>query len=304
MRTINDYNSYLKRRFGEKVYRIAVDAGFSCPNRDGAIATGGCLFCNAVGARAAYVKNELDVRAQIEDRISYLKAMKAAKKFVVYFQAFTNTYAPVEKLRQIYDAILPFKEIVGLSIGTRPDCVDEPKMKLISSYAKDREVWIEYGMQSSHDGTLKTINRGHDFASFVDAVKLAKKYRILVTAHVILGLPGETREMMLETANRLNELKIDGVKIHLLHVLKGSALEKEYGLGKVKLLEQGEYVRLTADFLEMLDPDIVIQRLTGEGDKNSHIAPEWAMDKIGTINKIIAEMDKRHSWQGKVKGKK
>src|SRR3989338_4493436 len=284
------YNDYLKSKYGCKVYRIAVDACFSCPNRDGTKGTGGCIYCNANGSRASYVKAKDSVRKQVETRMKFLKETKSAKKFIVYFQAFTNTYAPVDKLKEIYDEVLGFEDIVGISIGTRPDAVDSEKLALIASYKDSYDVWLEYGLQSVHDRTLRLINRGHTFADFIKAVNLTKKFGILVCAHVILGLPGETKKDVTETAKKLSELKIDGIKIHLLHVLKGSTLEELYKKGELKLLEQDEYVDLVCAFLENLPADIIVQRLTGEGSREGHIAPLWALDKIGTIEKIKSNL--------------
>lgn len=303
MTPYNDYSSYLRNKYGAKVYRIGIDAGFTCPNRDGTAGTGGCVYCDAAGSRATYADPGKSVRDQIETRIKFLKDSKNASKFIAYFQSFTNTYAPVEKLRGIYGIIKDFKDVVGLSIGTRPDTVDQEKLKLIASYNDRYDVWIEYGLQSIHDRTLKTLKRGHGYTEFLKAYKLTKECGIKVCVHVILGLPGESHEDMMETAKRLTALKVDGVKIHLLHILKGSELEKLYSEGRIKLLEQNEYVKLAADFIEYLSRDIVIQRLTGEGNKENHIAPAWALDKMGTISQIKEELKKRGSYQGKRKDK-
>ena len=272
------YSDYLKEKYGCKVYKIGLDAGFSCPAR--------CAYCNGNGSRSPYTGPKDSVGKQLSARIEYLKKTKGAAKFIAYFQAFTNTYAPPDKLKKIYDEVLPFKEIVGISIGTRPDAVDREKLELIASYKDRYEVWIEYGLQSVHDRTLKAIKRGHTFGDFLKAVKLARAHRIPVCAHVILGLPGETKEDMLETAKKIKELKIEGIKIHLLHILKGSAFEKLYAEGHIKLLGQDEYVDLVYSFLENLHPDIIVERLTGQGAGRDHIAPAWALDKMGTINKI------------------
>lgn len=282
------YNDYLREKYGCKVYRIALDAHFTCPNRDGTKGREGCIYCNSDGSRASYVNKEDSVKDQIRARIKYLRETKNAKKFIAYFQAFTNTYAPVEKLKSAYDEVLGFDDIVGISIGTRPDTIDEEKLKLISAYKDRYEVWIEYGLQSIHDKTLKLIDRGHTYADFLNAVKLTKTVGILTCVHVILGLPGETKEDMLETARKLYELKIDGIKLHVLHVLKGSTLEKLYNEGKIKMLEQDEYVDLACAFLKNLPPHIIIQRLTGQGSRIDHVAPLWALDKVGTIEKIIS----------------
>lgn len=294
----NDYSSYLKNRYGCKVYRIGLDAGFTCPNRDGTKGSGGCLYCNADGSRAPYVRPGDSVHKQLEARIRYLKDRKSAKKFIAYFQAFTNTYASIDKLRQVYDEVLRFDEITGISIGTRPDAIDDDRLSLISSYKNRYEIWLEYGLQSVHDRTLKLINRGHSFNDFLRAVHLTREFAIPTCAHIVLGLPGETKEDMVETAKRLNELKIDGVKIHLLHILKGSRLETLYREGKVTLLERDEYVEIVCDFLECLSPDIIIQRLTGEGRGPDHIAPEWALDKLGIIEQIKKTLLQRQTHQG------
>ena len=296
----NDYSSYLRNKYGTKVYRIGIDAGFTCPNRDGKSGTGGCIYCDAAGSRAAYANPQKTVHDQIETRIKFLKDTKSASKFIAYFQAFTNTYAPVEKLRSIYDTVKDFQDIVGLSIGTRPDAVDREKLELIASYTDRYDVWIEYGLQSIHNKTLETIRRGHNYDAFLKSYQMTKECGIKVCVHVILGLPGESREDMMATAKTLTKLKVDGVKIHLLHVLKGSGLDKLHSEGRIKLLEQSEYVKLAAEFLEHLSKDIIIQRLTGEGSKDSHIAPVWALDKMGTISQIGEELKRKGSRQGKL----
>lgn len=286
----NDYSSYLKEKYGSKVFRIGLDAGFSCPHR--------CIYCNGDGSRSAWIDPKDSVKTQLSSRIDHLKKIKAASKFIAYFQAFTNTYKSVDKLKPIYDQILPFDEIVGLSIGTRPDCVDKDKLDLIASYKNGYEVWLEYGLQSIHDKTLRAINRGHDFDIFLKTYSETKSRSISVSVHVILGLPGETKTDMIETAKKLSELKVDGVKIHLLHILRGSVLEKLYSEGSVRVLGQDEYVELACDFLENLSEDIIIQRLTGQGKRGDHIAPAWALDKIGTIQKIEKTLISRGSRQG------
>lgn len=298
MKLYNDYNSYLKDKYGSRVYRIGLDAGFSCPNRDGAKGIGGCIYCNEDGSRASYTNPKDPVSKQLAGRIKYLKEKRGAEKFIAYFQAFTNTYAPLDRLKKIYDEVLPFDGIVGISIGTRPDTIDRDKLKLMASYKDRYEVWLEYGLQSSHDKTLKYINRGHKFGDFLKALSITKEFDISVSAHIILGLPGETKDDMLETAGKMTELGIDGIKIHLLHILKGSALEKLYNEGKIKILEQDEYAELVCDFLEHISPNIIVQRLTGEGTRPNHIAPLWAFDKIGTINKIKRALLQRQTYQG------
>lgn len=298
MKLYNDYNTYLKNRYGCKVYKIGLDAGLSCPNRDGTKGTGGCIYCDAFASRAPYADPKDSIAGQLSKRIGYLKGSVAASKFVAYFQAFTNTYASTDKLKKIYDQVLGFDEVVGISIGTRPDAVDRDKLELISSYKNRFDVWMEYGLQSIHDKTLTRVNRGHSFADFLKALNLTREFDIPACAHVILGLPGETRADMIETAKSLTSLRIDAVKIHLLHILKGSRLEELYNKGEVRVLERDEYVDLVCDFLECLSPDIIIERLTGEGAPGRHVAPLWALDKIEAISKIGEELVRRKSHQG------
>ncbi len=290
MKLYNDYSSYLKERYGVKVYKIGIDAGFSCPSI--------CIYCNDKGSRSSYTNARDPIDKQLSERIEYLKKNNNAAKFIAYFQSFTNTNAPACELKRAYDCILPFKDVVGLSIGTRPDCVDRDKLSLIASYKDDYDVWIEYGLQSIHNKTLKTIKRGHNFEDFLRALEDTKALSISVCAHVIIGLPGETREEIIDTAKKLTELKINGVKIHLLHILRESGLEKPYRDGSIKILSQDEYAELVCDFLEHLSGDIIIQRLTGQGSREDHIAPLWALDKIGTINRIEETLRKRGSYQG------
>jgi len=298
MKPYNDYNSYLKQKYGCKVYRIGIDAGFTCPNRDGSKGSGGCIYCNAGGSRASYADPEKTVSRQLARRVDYLKKTKKADKFIAYFQAFTNTYAPIDKLKAVYDEVLPFKEVVGISIGTRPDAVDESKLALIASYKKNYEVGIEYGLQSMHNETLRKINRGHTYEDFLEALALTGKFNIPVCVHVILGLPNETRSDIIETAKALSSLKVEAVKIHSLHVLKGSPLERSHKEGGIQLLSQEEYAEMACDFLEHLSENIIIQRLTGQGNREDHAAPAWAMDKSSTIKKIEDILAARGSRQG------
>ena len=298
MRPYNDYNSYLRARYGTKVYKIGLDAGFSCPNRDGTSGSGGCIYCNDRGSRSSYTDPAKSVSEQLSSRIDYLKNNFGAEKFIAYFQAFTNTHAPIDKLRPAYDNILPFDGIVGISIGTRPDCVDDKKINLISSYRDRYEVWIEYGLQSIRNDTLIFLERRHTFEESIRAIELSKSRGIKICAHIILGIPGESLEDAIKTARTLSDIKIDGVKIHLFHVLKGSRLERLYLSGKLKLLGQREYVDTVCSFLENLSPDIIIQRLTGEGDRTTHIAPSWALDKTATIRKIEETLINRKTRQG------
>ena len=293
-----DLNTYFKQMFGERVHKIAIDAGLNCPNRDGTLSTGGCIYCNAKGSGTGSLEKGMTIRQQIETGMKAVYKRYKAKKFIAYFQSFTNTYGPVGQLKKIYEEALNFDEIVGLAIGTRPDCIHEPVLNLFEAYAKDHLIWIEYGLQSAHDKTLKLINRGHDARCFEQAVKRTQNRGIKICAHVIIGLPGETGDDMLKTAKFIGDLNIHGVKLHLLYVVKGTPLEKLYQSGGYTCLEQDEYIRIVCDFLEILPPDMVIQRLTGDPHPNELVAPQWAMDKKNTLEGIRKTLEKRDSRQG------
>ena len=294
----NQFSAYLKHKFGQKVYKITLDAGFSCPNRDGTISTGGCIFCDDGGSFSRAHSNLLPVDKQVEAGIISLSDKFKAKKFMSYFQAYTNTYKPVKELEEIYSSALNHPDIIGISIGTRPDCIDTEKLNLIASYTDDYETWIEYGLQSIHDRTLKYINRGHDFKTFEHACNQTMDRNIKVCAHVILGLPGETRDDMIETAKTLAKMGIDGVKIHDLCVMKNTKLARMYQEQEIKLLEEDEYVSLVCDFLELLPPKTTIHRLAGNGLQALKIAPLRLNKKFEVLNKIDREFIKRNSWQG------
>jgi len=296
-----DFKTYLINRFGEKVYKVTIDAGFLCPNRDGTKGYGGCIYCDGRGSR--YRKNGkiiVPIEEQIKIGKEFYKKREGAKKFFAYFQTFTNTYADIDTLKKVYSIPLKDPEIVGISIGTRPDCVDEEKLDLIESLNEYKdEIWIEYGLQSIHEKTLKLINRGHTLDEFLHAIKLTEGRKIKICVHIIIGLPYETREMMLETAKFLSNLPIHGIKIHSLLVLKGTPLEKLYEKEKFKLLTMEEYVKIVADILEILPPDLIIQRLTADGYRDIFIAPDWAKNKLKVLNEINNELMRRDSHQGK-----
>ena len=298
----NDFNSYLRSLFGCRVQKITVDAGLSCPNRDGTVSTGGCIFCNARGSGTGAFSRGLTITDQVAQGKKFLARRYKAQKFLVYFQSFSNTYAPVDKLKMLYDEALDDEDVVGLSIGTRPDCVDRPVLELLQDYAGRRLIWIEYGLQSASDKTLEFINRGHDVRSFENAVKATSNRGIKICAHVIIGLPGETRKDILNTAGAISDLGIDGVKLHLLYVVKGTPLEALYRKGDYRCLEQQEYVDLVCDFLEHIPPQMVIQRLTGDPHPEELAAPQWSRRKTDTLRIINETLEKRDSWQGKLYG--
>jgi hypothetical protein len=295
----SDYNAYLRELFGERVQKISIDAGLSCPNRDGRLSRLGCIYCNEKGSGSGLSEKGLSIREQIEaGKIGSMKKYKA-KKFLAYFQSYSNTYTTVDHMKALYDEALSCDGMVGMAIGTRPDCIDPEKLDLIQTYTKDYLVWIEYGLQSVHDNTLKRINRGHTFRDFARAVDLTRNRGIQICTHVILGLPGENREMMLETARTLADGGINGIKIHLLYVIKGTPLEKLWQRGAYAPMEQAEYVDIVCDFLELLPKHIIIQRITGDPHPDELASPLWAAQYRETFNLIQDLLEKRDTFQGK-----
>jgi radical SAM protein (TIGR01212 family) len=294
-----DFNHYLKAAFGCRVQKITVDAGLSCPNRDGTLSTRGCIYCNARGSGTGAHGRGLSITEQLQRGKAALSRRYKAKKFIAYFQSFTNTYAPLPHLRAQYEEALGVDDIVGLSIGTRPDCVDGPVLDLLEANAKRHMVWIEYGLQSACDRTLERINRGHLADRFLQAVAMTRGRGIRICAHVILGLPGESRREMMETADFVAAAGIDGVKIHLLYVIRGTELERQYRTGAYRCLEQEEYATLACEFVERLPEMMVIQRLTGDPHRDELVAPAWALDKAGTLAMIRGRFAELATWQGK-----
>lgn len=293
----NQYSKHLKDKFGAKVYKITLDAGFSCPNRDGKISNRGCIFCDDGGSFSQAHSNLLSIEEQVKVGAETLARRFKAKKFMSYFQAFSNTYKPVDELEKIYTASLNHPDIVGLSVGTRPDCVDDDKLKLISSFTKDYYTWVEYGLQSVHDKTLKKINRGHDYKCFLDAYEKTKKYGINTCLHVILNLFENHKEMM-ETAKTIAKLEPEGVKIHMLCALEGTELAEMYRNGEIDFMSEDEYVNTVCDFLEYLPPQTTIHRLAGNGLRTELVAPRWIGKKLDCLNKIDREFIRRDTRQG------
>lgn len=293
----NQFSAHLKNKFGVKVYKITLDAGFSCPNRDGTISRGGCIFCDEGGSFSQAHSNKLSIEEQVEVGIKNLSERFKAKKFMSYFQAYSNTYKPVTELERIYNAALGNEKIVGLSIGTRPDCIDEKKIRLIASYKNDYYTWVEYGLQSIHNKTLQKINRGHDYDCFLRAYEKTKAAGINVCVHVILGL-WETHDEIMETAQELARLEVDGVKIHMLCALQNTKLAKMYENKEVSFMGEEEYVQTVCDFLEYLPQTTTIHRLAGNGYSKTLIAPQWLGAKFDCLNKIDREFIARNSYQG------
>jgi radical SAM protein (TIGR01212 family) len=292
------FSDELKRVFGCKVQRISVDAGFTCPNRDGSLATEGCIFCGGHGSGSYGIRRDLDIVSQLEDGKEVMRRKYRASKFIAYFQAYSNTYAAVERLRELFSEALSVSDVVGLIIATRPDCLPDEVLDYLQELDGQTYLWLELGIQSIHDSSLELINRLHNHACSVDAIQRAKERGVRVCAHIILGLPGETREEMLAMAGELNRLGVAGVKLHLLHVMKGTRLAEMYGRGEVKVMDRDDYAGLVCDFLELLDPCILIHRLTGDGGHDNLIAPLWSLKKFEILNLIDAELQRRGTRQG------
>ncbi len=290
------FSSYLKETFGKKVYKITLDGGFYCPNRDGTISRGGCIFCDAVGSYSRCIDKALSIENQIKAGIEKLSAQFKAQAYMAYFQSFTNTYADIATLKKVYDAATSDDRVVSLSIGTRPDCVDNDKLDLISSYPHP---WIEYGLQSAHDETLKLINRGHDYKCFEKAVIETKKRGIKVCAHIILGFPNENKSMMMETAKKLADLNIDSIKVHMLTILNDSPLMKLYQEKPFYLLTVEQYCEIVCDILEILPKNCIIQRIAGTGYSETTLEPKWVNRRFEILNNIDKILLQRNSFQGK-----
>ncbi len=294
----NTFSDELKQLFGCKVQRISIDAGLTCPGLDGTLDTNGCIFCGGYGSGSHGIRRDLDIPSQLEDGMEVMRRKYKAASFLAYFQAYSNTYAPVEQLRSMFEKALSVPDVVGIICATRPDCLPDDVMNCLEELNRKTYFWLELGMQSMHDRSLALINRRHDHACTVDAVERAKRRGLRICAHVILGLPGESRKETLHMAGELNRLKIDGVKIHLLHVMRGTELAEMYARGEVAVLDRDGYAGLVCDFLEQLDPRILIHRLTGDGGRDNLIAPLWSLKKFEILNLIDAELKRRGTCQG------
>ncbi len=294
----NLFSEHLKQRFGGRVHKISVDAGFSCPNRDGTRNRPGCLFCDPYGSGSAGIESHLSITGQLRAGKEVMLRKYKAQRFLAYFQPFSNTYAPVETLRARYDEALAVDGVVGLAVGTRPDCLPPPVVELLGEYHRRSYFWLELGLQSIHDRTLKWLGRGHDYSTFVAAFQRAKQEGLRVCVHLILGLPGESREQILDSVEEMNRLGVDGVKLHLMHVLKDTELGRLYGAGQVGMLSRDAYIQLVADVVERLAPQILIHRLTGDGPRDRLLAPLWSLKKWEVLNAIEGELRTRQSRQG------
>ena len=298
-RRYNSFGSYIKKRFATTVYKVNVDAGFTCPNRDGTISTSGCIFCNNDSFRPGSCTPTLSISEQIRNGIAHVKKRYKAERFLVYFQPYTNTYAPVDELERLYRKALSEPSVIGLAIGTRPDTVDEEKIALLETLAERYFILIEYGMQSIYEKTLEFINRGHDYNTFLKTIDLTKDRGIFIGAHVIVGFPTETKEEMLSMADEVSHIPIDFLKIHQLQVIKDTPLEIIYRERPFHVFEYEEYLEFVTEFIERLPPRMVLQRLFATAPDNILIAPRWGKSRQEILRDIEKRLEFKDTYQGK-----
>lgn len=292
----------MKHRFGEKVYRVALNGGMTCPNRDGTIGSGGCIFCSSGGSGDFAASSRLSISEQIHTQKELICQKRPVHKFIAYFQAYTNTYAPVDYLEEIFTEAIADPEVVVLSIATRPDCLPDEVLDLLERLNQIKPVWIELGLQTIHEDTARFIRRGYELPCFEQALKELRRRGIEVIVHTILGLPGESPERMLATIDYLNHCDIQGIKLQLLHILKHTDLADYYlnETNEFRAMEMEEYIQLLIDCIEHLAPEIVIHRLTGDGPGDLLIAPLWSSRKRTVLNRIHAALRERNTWQGRL----
>ena len=293
-------NDDLRERFGEKLYKLTLNGGCTCPNRDGTLGTRGCIFCSEGGSGEFAASPQLSIQEQIEDGKRRLAGKRPVKKYIAYFQAYTNTYAPVEHLRRVFTEAISCPEIAVLSIATRPDCLGEEVLELLEELNRRKPVWVELGLQTIHEKTASSIRRGYPLPVFDRAVKELEARGIEIIVHTILGLPGETADMMLDTMRYVNSTPAAGIKLQLLHILKHTDLADYYQHTGFHILTMNEYVDLVIRCLEVCRPDLVIHRLTGDGPKDLLIAPEWSQAKRQVLNTIQKELKRRNTFQGRL----
>ena len=292
-------NYYYKKKYNSKVFKVSLNGGFTCPNKDGTVGTRGCIFCSRFGSGDFAGNKNLDLISQFNEVKSIMLKKWPDAKYIGYFQANTNTYAPLDQLKAKYETILNLDNVVGLNIATRSDSITDEVMDYLEELNNKTDLIIELGLQSMHEETLKLINRGHDLKNFEDCFKKLKSRGIKVVVHIINGLPYETKDMMIETAKYLNELDIDGIKIHMLHIIKNTDLEDLYKKQSFHILTKEEYVDIVINQLEVLNENIVINRITGDPVKEDLVAPNWLLKKFCVLNEIDKEMVKRDTYQGK-----
>lgn len=294
-------NTYLKHTYGEKLYKLSLNAGMTCPNRDGTLDTRGCIFCSAGGSGDFAEQPNLSITEQIESAKNRVRNKMKGNSYIAYFQAYTNTYAPVSYLRKVFMEAISHPDIKILSIATRPDCLSDEIIQLLQELSATKPVWVELGLQTIHETTAKYIRRGYPLSCFQDAVERLNAVGIEVVVHMILGLPGESKDDMLATADYISSLPIQGIKLQLLHILKGTDLAKDFFENKFEVLELSQYTDIIVSIVERLPKDMVIHRITGDGPKNLLIAPLWSGDKKRVLNTINQTFRLRNTWQGKIR---
>lgn len=293
------YNFHLRQIFGHRVQRVSVDAGFTCPNVDGTVATGGCTFCDNRSFSPSRRLPKGGIHAQIDEGIRRLKTRYKCEHFMAYFQPATNTYAPVDRLRELFEEAIDHPEVIALAIGTRADCVPDEVLDLLEELAGRTCLTVEYGMQTMHNRSLDWMNRGEHHDSMLDAMERSRGRGFEICAHIMLGLPGETHADMMATADEVARLRLDAVKIHNLYAVNHTPLAEQVARKEVKLMERDEYVSTLVDFLERLPESVVIERVSGEAPPVYFLGPSWALDKPGVLNAVEREMQRRDTWQGK-----
>jgi radical SAM protein (TIGR01212 family) len=302
-RRFNSYSEYFKKTFGERVQKVTIDAGFTCPNRDGSLARGGCTYCNNDAFNPSYCDPKKTIGQQLEEGIGFhLKRYRRAKKYLAYFQTYSNTYAPLDKLKKIYSEALKHPGIIGLVIGTRPDCIDDEKLEYFRELAKKYYIILEYGIESSYNKTLKLINRQHTFEQSVEAIEKTAAYGIKTGSHIIFGLPGESREEMMNQAAILSKLPLNNIKFHQLQIIKNTAMAVDYGQdpSQFDFFSLEEYIKFIIRFIEKLNPNFIIERFTGEVPPRFLAGPNWGLIRNDQINALIEEkMEEKNTWQGK-----
>ena len=298
---VNTFGQHMLRQHGERVHKITIDAGFTCPNRDGSKGIGGCTFCNNSSfSPSDKQKQSISIPTQLNNGKAVILKRTGARRYLAYFQAYTNTYADVDYLAQQYEQALAEENVIGLSIGTRPDCVPDEVLDLLCHYRDlGHEVWLELGLQSSYDKTLDVINRGHGFKEYVTAIKAAQKRKLPVCTHLILGLPGESSEMNQQTLSHVLDLGVEGLKLHPLHVVKGTQLARQWKNKQYEPLQMDSYIDRAVNLIELTPDDVIYHRVTGTAQKDILLAPEWCSKKWAVINGIEDEFKKRSSYQGK-----
>ena len=296
------WNYHLRNKFGKKIFKVALEGGFDCPNRDGTVAFGGCTFCSAAGS-GDFAGDRVDpIPVQFEKIKNKMHEKWQDGEYIAYFQAFTNTHAPLEVLKEKYEAALAIPGVVGLSIATRPDCLPDDVVEYLAELNERTYLWVELGLQTVHEKTSNIINRAHDMQCYYDGVAKLRKHNINICTHIINGLPLEDYDMMMETARVVSQMDVQGIKIHLLHLLKGTPMVKQYEKGMLEFMDQETYVKLVADQLEILPEEMIIHRITGDGPIDLMIGPLWSVNKWEVLNGIDDELKKRASYQGKYFG--